>query len=58
MPRFAGIFINDADGKPLDEILQRVEDAMRKAGASTEQCMSCTRPLCAATAMKARRPIT
>jgi hypothetical protein len=29
MPRFAEIFINEADGKPLDEILQRVEDAVR-----------------------------
>lgn len=34
MPRYPKVFVNVADGKPLDVILERVDDAMRKAGVS------------------------
>ncbi len=35
MPRYPKVFVNVTDGKPLEEILERVDDAMRKAGVST-----------------------
>jgi hypothetical protein len=35
MPRYPEVFVNVADGKPLDEILERADNAMRKAGVST-----------------------
>jgi hypothetical protein len=34
MPRYPEVFVNVADGKPLDVILERADDAMRKAGVS------------------------
>jgi hypothetical protein len=37
MPRYPEVFVNVADGKPLDEILERADNAMRKAGVSTAQ---------------------
>ena len=35
MPRYPEVFVNVADGKPLEEILERADKAMRKAGVST-----------------------
>jgi hypothetical protein len=37
MPRYPEVFVNVADGKPLDVILERANDAMRKAGVSRER---------------------
>jgi hypothetical protein len=37
MPRYPEVFINVADGKPLDVILERADDAMRKAGVSRDR---------------------
>jgi hypothetical protein len=37
MPRYPEVFVNVADGKPLDVILERADDAMRKAGLSRER---------------------
>jgi hypothetical protein len=35
MPRYPEVFVNVADGKPLGVILERANDAMRRAGVST-----------------------
>ena len=37
MPRYPEVFVNVADGKPLDVILERADNAMRKAGVSRER---------------------
>jgi hypothetical protein len=37
MPRYPEVFVNVADGKPLGVILDRADDAMRKAGVSRVQ---------------------
>jgi hypothetical protein len=37
MPRYPEVFVNVADGKPLEVILERVDDAMRKAGVRTAE---------------------
>jgi hypothetical protein len=35
MPRYPEVFVNVADGKPLNVILERADNAMRQAGVST-----------------------
>jgi hypothetical protein len=37
MPRYPEVFVNVADGKPLDVLLERADDAMRKAGVSVDR---------------------
>ena len=35
MPRYPHVFVPVSDGKPIDEIIERVETAMKRAGISS-----------------------
>jgi hypothetical protein len=35
MPRYPNVFVPVSDGKPIDEIIERVETAMKRAGISS-----------------------
>jgi hypothetical protein len=37
MPRHANVFVSVSDGKPITEIIERVERAMKRAGISSAE---------------------
>lgn len=37
MPRYPNVFVSVSDGKPISEIIERAETAMKRAGISSEE---------------------
>jgi hypothetical protein len=41
MPRYPNVFVQVSDGKPIGEIIERAETAMKRAGISSAPIHAC-----------------